>query len=416
MNVLILTPDAVGSTLLQRLVTVYMQFHEYNKPVINLHELTNGLIKYYSPDFNREILGKGQDQDWGYYQTLPEITELLKSADHYKTSRLAHYHIRNRQDSKADQIPFYRYLDDNYFVISCRRQNIFEHALSWCLTKITKKLNVYSAKEKIDTFLDIYKNQIEIDLAVLDSVLLAYKTYLSWCDDYFNVGSYFLYEQHLPDIEDYILKLPMFGSAAKQQTWYDVYGIEFADWNRYHFLRSDIGSLALSNPELLHTVSTNTESVMLEQYHCVADPSWPQLQSADQYQSLPTHIREECEQQHGLNPSVTSLALDARFMQQHRQNYLQAQESINHMRDLGIITTDIPVKKQTLLEKKYMIKNFQQCLDRYNDWAIKNPNIASTLAHQQLETRMQQERQQWKLDLVQSSITTTAIHDSPRLE
>ena len=86
MNVLILTPDAVGSTLLQRLLTVYMQFHNFGRPVINLHELTNGLAKYYSPVFNQEILGK-KDGKWGYYQSLPEVVELLDSVDHYKTAR-----------------------------------------------------------------------------------------------------------------------------------------------------------------------------------------------------------------------------------------------------------------------------------------------------------------------------------------
>jgi hypothetical protein len=77
MNVLILTPDAVGSTLLQRLITIYMQFHEFDRPVINLHELSNGLVKYYSPDFNCEILGKKQEA-WGYYQTLKQIVEMKK--------------------------------------------------------------------------------------------------------------------------------------------------------------------------------------------------------------------------------------------------------------------------------------------------------------------------------------------------
>ena len=56
MNVLILTPDAVGSTLLQRLITIYMQFHPYDKPVINLHELTNGLVKYYNSNFQQELI------------------------------------------------------------------------------------------------------------------------------------------------------------------------------------------------------------------------------------------------------------------------------------------------------------------------------------------------------------------------
>ena len=63
MNVLILTPDAVGSTLLQRLITIYMQFHQYDQPVINLHELTNGLVKYYNPTFDQDVLGK-KNESW----------------------------------------------------------------------------------------------------------------------------------------------------------------------------------------------------------------------------------------------------------------------------------------------------------------------------------------------------------------
>ena len=93
MNVLILTPDRVGSTLLQRIVTIYMQLHEYDRPVINLHELTNGIMKYYSSVFNREVLGRFNDGRVGYFQTLEEIVELLRTTDHYKTSRLAHYKI-----------------------------------------------------------------------------------------------------------------------------------------------------------------------------------------------------------------------------------------------------------------------------------------------------------------------------------
>jgi hypothetical protein len=203
MNVLILTPDAVGSTLLQRVITIYMQFHEYDKPVINLHELTNGIIKYYSQDFGREILGKPQgnyDPD-NYHQSLQEIQDLLKSADHYKVSRLAQYPV-------SEQIPFFQYLDDNFFVISCRRHNVFEHALSWGITKITKKLNVYSAQDKISTFFDLYRNRIELDTTALIASLDSYRDYLRWSDDNFSVGSYFYYDQHLENLERYILNLP----------------------------------------------------------------------------------------------------------------------------------------------------------------------------------------------------------------
>jgi hypothetical protein len=80
MNVLILTPDRVGSTLLQRLITVYMNAHEYDKPVINLHELTNGIDLYYSDVYNREVLGKPRNgKEWGYYQSLEEVVNNLST-------------------------------------------------------------------------------------------------------------------------------------------------------------------------------------------------------------------------------------------------------------------------------------------------------------------------------------------------
>ena len=162
MNILILTPDRVGSTLLQRVLTVYMLRKSFNKPVINLHELTNGLEKYYNNTLAQEVLGKPHGPNWGYYQTLAEIETLLRSVDHYKTSRLARYHIVNRKDTIAEQIKFYEYLNENFFIISCRRENLFEHALSWGIQAHSKRLNVYDTEEKINIFYDIYKNGITI--------------------------------------------------------------------------------------------------------------------------------------------------------------------------------------------------------------------------------------------------------------
>ena len=132
------------------------------------------------------------------------------SVDHYKTSRLAHYHIRNRQDPIDQQIPFYQYLNDNFYIISCRRHNVFEHALSWTLSKITKKLNVYSHQEKINTFSKIYQDKITVDLQVMTGYLRAYKSYLEWVETNFAVSRYFDYETHMPDLEKFILNLDIF--------------------------------------------------------------------------------------------------------------------------------------------------------------------------------------------------------------
>ena len=415
MNVLILTPDAVGSTLLQRLITIYMQFHNYDKPVINLHELTNGLTKYYNQNFNQEVLGKPQDKPWGYYQTLNDIINLLDSTDHYKTSRLAHYHIRNRQDSMDQQIPFYQYLNENFYIISCRRHNVFEHALSWCLTKVTKKLNVYTSEEKISSFFELYKNGIDLDPNSLLQTLNAYKDYVNWCNNHFSVASYFYYDEHLSRIESYILSLPIF-AQTNRLTWKDNFDIDFNSWNQCHRTSSDMGTLLLKSPDKFAQISYNPtefeieqqQAVFLENYRQVADPSWPKIQSMAEYQQLPEHIQQEVKNQHKLvevngryevsvTQSIFNLLPDTQkdFFNKNKATYQTALTKIQHMVNSGILVNAPPIKKQTLAEKKHIIRNYHQLLDVYNRWIEKNPEIGNPIDSEILDNFAQAELNHW---------------------
>ena len=419
MNVLILTPDAVGSTLLQRLITIYMQFHSYDRPVINLHELTNGLVKYHNAAFDREVLGK-KEGAWGYHQSLREVVDLLSSADHYKTSRLAHYHIKNRQDTIEQQIPFYQYLNDNFYIISCRRHNVFEHALSWCLNKISKKLNVYSADEKIDAFFNLYKTGVDLDPNSLVQSLNAYRDYVNWCNNHFNVASYFYYDEHLPRIEKYILNLPIFSQQTKLLSWKDNFDMDFDTWNQCRYIESDLGTLALDCPEKFAQLTEQTKIIKISTvdqsflggYQQVADPSWPAISTIEEYNNLPARIRNEVEEQHGLVPTATpgnlinhiklpqplSELLPAEhqdFLNQHQQKYQTALHNISKMVTAGIIINPPPVKKQTLEEKKHIIKNYSHLLDVYNKWIELNPDIGLPLEESTLDQFAQTERDRW---------------------
>jgi hypothetical protein len=418
MNVLILTPDAVGSTLLQRLITIYMQFRGFDRPVINLHELTNGLVKYHNDHFNQEVLGKKNDK-WGYHQTLGKVVELLSSVDHYKTSRLAHYHIRNRQDSMADQVQFYQYLNDNFYIISCRRHNLFEHALSWGLNKITKKLNVYNATEKIDNFFDLYKNGVDLDPNILVQTLNNYKDYIVWCNNHFEVANYFYYEEHLPVIEKYILNLPIFSQQHNQLTWKDNFGLNFDQWNLCHYLNSDIGTLALDQPEQFAQLADATKKVQINSadqhivscYNSVRDPDWPVITGVEDFKNLPSHIREEVEQVHGIKllgtndivirtqlpqPVIELLPVEHQnFVNKHKQNYYTSLSKIEQMVQDGIMINNPPIKKQTLAEKKYMIKNYANLLKVYNQWIDQNPDMGNKLDNDVLDKFADLERARW---------------------
>lgn len=399
MNVLILTPDAVGSTLLQRLITIYMQFHEFDRPVINLHELTNGLEKYYSPDFNREIVSKKRVENWGYYQSLQEVVEMLSSVDHYKTSRLAQYHIRLRQDPIEQQIPFYRYLDDNFFVIACRRKNVFEHALSMCINRVTKKLNVYDAQEKIQTFIDLYKNPIEVDQQALISTLESYKDYISWSENHFNIGSYFNYETNLENIEKYILNLPIFSGQHHRISWKDKFDIDFDDWNRCHHVTSDIGSLILENKiDVQRLKSNHKDKDLVESYKATALPHWPSVQTVDDFHCLPETIKSKYfEISENFHESTMLSSNHRNFYDYHSENYNKARDTINTMIDLDIIVSPPPIKKQSFEEKKHMIRNFDQCVHTYNDWILKNPEIGDAINQQSIDKQIKRERKFWVL-------------------
>ena len=374
MNVLVLTPDAVGSTLLQRMITILMQFHEFGRPVINLHELTNGLAKYWSPDFNREMLGKKNDK-WGYYQSLPEVIELLDSVDHYKVARLAEYHINRRQDTIAEQQPFYRYLDENFYVIACRRENVFEHAISMCINRITKTLNVYSAHGKIDKFYDLYRDPVKLQPNILIDVLEEYKSYLDWSERHFNIASVFHYDQDLGRIEDYILELPIF-SAQKRTKWRDVYGMTFQEWNRCHYYGSNLGGV-------LENQSQDTLRL----------PGPSQIQNNQDFNFPITEFLPQ-EQQ--------------KFIEKHRDRYEQASTSIEKMRELGILVTGIPVKKQTFKEKMHMVANFQDMINTYNDWIAQNPTVGKPIDQDVIQSQIEKEHQGWIAPLLEDSTSSNS--------
>jgi hypothetical protein len=99
MNELVLTPDGVGSTILQRITTLALYLNK--KDVVNCHELTNGLVLK-----NNRIY---KDFSLGYSKKLEDVIDLLKQAKFPLVSRLAKYHLDYRKDDFSSQKKFYNY-------------------------------------------------------------------------------------------------------------------------------------------------------------------------------------------------------------------------------------------------------------------------------------------------------------------
>ena len=140
MNVLILTPDGVGSTILQRITTLALNLNQID--VVNCHELTNGLMVK-----NNKIY---KDFSFNYSQSLDDVIALLQQSKFSLVSRLAKYHLDSRKDELTSQKKFYNFLKSfNDKILVCRRKNIFEYAMSWSIREKSQVLNVYQKKHRV---------------------------------------------------------------------------------------------------------------------------------------------------------------------------------------------------------------------------------------------------------------------------
>jgi hypothetical protein len=249
---------------------------------------------------------------------------------------LAHYHIKTRRDSINDQLAFYKYLNENFYIIAARRKNLFEHVLSWGLAVESKKLNVYSFDEKYKTFKDIEQNPVTIQPETVEKYLTQYQEYMQWVDNHFQVNSYFEYERDLQTIEQYILNLRVFQHKPNPLKWIDRWDISWNDWNRMHYLLS--------------------------------------LEFFDHKYS-----QEETE-----------------FISSNIELYTKCRIDIQDLQDLGILVAGVPIKLHTLQQKSQLIANSAECLGFYNSWVQENPSVyALSYDPETLNVAAQIEHQSW---------------------
>jgi hypothetical protein len=303
---------------------------------------------------------------------LPEIVELLKSTDHYKVCRLDQFHLRQRQDSIADQVALYNYLHDNYFIISARRDNMFEYGLSWCIVREAHWMNAASHKEKFDNYKKLYRNKITIDPQMLLHHIYQYQDYIKWVDESFKVNSYFHYDRDMTRVEDYVLNLNIFNDQEKKKSWQDIFGINFTDWNKCHYLISDMSGIGqqleenFNVPKLTHSnIDTNV------QLQCV-EPNY-----------IPQTLTRE----------------DQRLLIEKGPAYIQAANAIQELVDNKVLFRAVPIKLQTMLEKRLLVNNFDECLEAYNR-AVEDPtcllyNMRKTLGLDDISKISEEEIKRW---------------------
>lgn len=367
MNVLVLTPNRTGSTLLQRLLTIYMLRRGFDKPVININELTNGIQKHISPMLQQEVLGKSKDpDDWTYDQSLSDIVNLLKGANHYTVGRLAYWHLPRRNDPAGEHAKFVDYLNNNFYIISTQRDNLLEYALSWALRAHSKAIVVTSPVEKIEKFGHLYGKKVKIQKEAIFSKLNDYKKYHEWVSTYFDVQSYFNQED-LNNIENYILNLD-FMQGAKNNTWKDMFGISWNEWNKTHKAIPD----TILNQDKNGIEMTLSARLSQSDWDNIKGVDWPDEPVTDvESSNLPVAIQQEIKAMSGI-PTIKINPNTAKFLRQTMPLYRDSLSQIDSLVTNNLIPTPVPIKLQTYTEKKSMIENFDECVKWYNEWVTEN--------------------------------------------
>ena len=233
MNYLVLTPDGVGSTILQRLITMTLYIENHN--VQNTHELTNGI------ELDNGIAVK--NFDLRYSQSLGEIANILHDSQAQTTlvSRLAKYHIDNRKDPANDCQDFYKLLNRHFEkIIMCVRENIFEYAMSWSIRDQSGVLNVYNKEDR-----DKVSQVSEVDENYFIMKCQQYVKYIEWVEHNFPNVERVSYENIVKDSDAVMQKL-----TGHRGTFTDKIGLPLSTIisNEYDFLKNRTES-NLSNNE-----------------------------------------------------------------------------------------------------------------------------------------------------------------------
>ena len=313
-NYLVLTPDGVGSTYLQRALTVYLQCADLD--YWNTHELLNGLgIEDGSlyKDFTHE-----------YTQTIADICHKLLITGNFLVSRIARYHITNRlAEREENYADLYRECNRKFNTIIFCARDPFEYALSWSIRKNSGKLNVYSVAERIDAHGVGVKEPIDLDH--FQSKLDQYAEYEYWAQDNFNITKKVNYDDLHNDVDQQMQDITGLEHTVKDKT-----GMSLQDYSRYRYL--------------------------LSMYKQTKDM---------QYFFNGIDVIEQMCNLHGMI------------------------EQLDYTRRLP---NTMPIKMNTMANKRSRVTNFDQAVKTYNDWALKG-NRHAIVTEEIIKNKIDTEKQ-----------------------
>ena len=159
--------------------------------------------------------------------------------------------------------------------------------------------------------------------------------------------------------------------GCSNNRWEDMFGQKFDHWNACHrlipnlFLRNNT-DIKNSKKLLINTCPISNKS-----WKQIRGTDWPETWNDFGKQELPEIIQQEIESRLSLQ-TVQVTNDEYNFFSNNLFAYKKAICHTEKLKDDGFLVSGIPLKLQSLTEKKQIIKNFNECVTWYNQWVNKN--------------------------------------------
>jgi len=101
--------------------------------------------------------------------------------------------------------------------------------------------------------------------------------------------------------------------------------------------------------------------------------------------------------------SVTVSENEYKFLSNNLTAYKTTEAQLYKLVDDGFLVTGVPVKLQSLREKKLIIKNYAECMAWYNEWVQEN-KFGKIFTDTELETLIQLEEERLNQPIDQQTL------------
>ena len=215
MNYLVLTNDGIGSSYLQRSLTLYL--NSAGIEYWNTHELLNGVACN-----NGNIYKQWRDNNFEL-QPVNEIITCLNESTNNIVSRVGLHWAHQRNDIST----LYPVLRSKYNKILMCKRDPFEYALSWAIRSSEGIGNLYRVDKKrslslnYDVEMDFFKTKLE-----------EYHKYIYWTMDNFNAQEV-NYNDLQINIDNMMQKITGLDHSVE-----DKFGISLQNYSRVRYLAS----------------------------------------------------------------------------------------------------------------------------------------------------------------------------------